>query len=124
MWPSWLRSKNPATGFRGSLVGPIRAEARSASSKRERISLCPSKIGQSVGIRRAHGHGGMYLFIDSGPARMDPKDDELVTAWGLLLEATSRTGRLLADEIEGAVGLPVTWVEVLFRLRRTRDNLL
>jgi DNA-binding MarR family transcriptional regulator len=55
---------------------------------------------------------------------MEPTDAELVTAWGLVLEATSRAGRVLAAEIEQAVGLPATWVEVLFRLRRTPDNVL
>jgi DNA-binding MarR family transcriptional regulator len=51
-------------------------------------------------------------------------EDDLVTTWGLVLEATSRAGRLLASEIEQAVGLPATWIEVLFRLRRTPENTL
>jgi len=51
-------------------------------------------------------------------------DDELVTAWGLVLEGTARAGGVLADELQAAVGLSRTWAEVLFRLRRTPDQLL
>lgn len=54
----------------------------------------------------------------------EPSDDALVSAWGLVLEGVGSAGRVLARELEEAVGLPVTWVEVLFRLRRTPGQVL
>jgi DNA-binding MarR family transcriptional regulator len=51
-------------------------------------------------------------------------DGDLVTAWGLVLEGTSRAGRLLGAELQTAVGLPSASVEVLFRLLRTEGHAL
>lgn len=46
-------------------------------------------------------------------------DDDLVTAWGLAVEAMARAGRVLGAELESGAGIGATSAEVLFRLRRT-----
>lgn len=53
-----------------------------------------------------------------------PSDDELVTTWGLVLEATAAAGRRLAIELDEAVGLSAPEAEVLFRLARSPGRLL
>lgn len=44
---------------------------------------------------------------------------ELVSQWGAVIEGFADVGRVLAAEMESAVGIPMPWAEVLFRLRRT-----
>ncbi|QMU67781.1 MarR family winged helix-turn-helix transcriptional regulator [Streptacidiphilus sp. P02-A3a] len=52
-----------------------------------------------------------------GSAGVD--DRELVTWWGLVVEAYERTGRLVAVGPVAGVDLPGPWFEVLLRLLRT-----
>lgn len=54
----------------------------------------------------------------------DPTGQELVSLWGAAVEGFADVGRRLAAELEAAVGIPVTWAEVLFRLRRTPGGML
>lgn len=49
----------------------------------------------------------------------DPVGQELVSRWGIVVEGFADVSRVLATEVEEAVGIPIAWVEVLFRLRRT-----
>ncbi|MCU1495846.1 MAG: marR [Acidimicrobiaceae bacterium] len=53
-----------------------------------------------------------------------PSDDDLVTTWGLLLEATAAAGRRLAADLEEGFGLSPAEAEVLFRLARTPGHVL
>lgn len=48
-----------------------------------------------------------------------PDDDELITAWGLCLEAMGAASRALTTELERRFGLAASEAEVLFRLART-----
>jgi DNA-binding MarR family transcriptional regulator len=63
---------------------------------------------------------------DSPPADglPDPAGQELVSLWGAALEGFAEISRVLADELDTALGIPMTWAEVLFRLRRTPGELL
>lgn len=49
----------------------------------------------------------------------DPHGQALVSVWGSALEGFADVGRVLAAEMEDGVGIPMSWAEVLFRLRRT-----
>ena len=51
-------------------------------------------------------------------------DRELVTWWGLVVEAYARTGPLLRVGPVGGVDLPGPWFEVLLRLLRTPGHRL
>lgn len=51
-------------------------------------------------------------------------DDELVTSWGLVLEATAAAGRRLERELAAAFDLSAPAAEVLFRLARSPDGML
>ncbi len=46
-------------------------------------------------------------------------DDERLTTWGLVMEATARINRELERELQEALGIPLTFFEVLLRLGRT-----
>ena len=48
-----------------------------------------------------------------------PAGQELVSLWGAVVEGFADVSRVLAAEMEEAVGIPMSWAEVLFRLRRT-----
>ncbi|HEV2122588.1 MAG TPA: MarR family transcriptional regulator, partial [Chloroflexota bacterium] len=54
----------------------------------------------------------------------DPAGQELVSQWGTVVEGFADVGRVLAAEVEEAVGLSMSWAEVLFRLRRTPGEVL
>lgn len=54
----------------------------------------------------------------------DPAGQELVSLWGAAVEGFADVGRVLAAEVEAAVAIPITWAEVLFRLRRTPGEML
>jgi DNA-binding MarR family transcriptional regulator len=46
-------------------------------------------------------------------------DDELITQWGLLVEAFMAAGRVLEEDLQRSDQLPMVWFEVLLRLERT-----
>ncbi len=46
-------------------------------------------------------------------------DDELVTTWGLLMEASTGVNRRLEQEMQRDLGIPLTFFEVLLRLGRS-----
>lgn len=54
----------------------------------------------------------------------DPAGQELVSLWGAAVEGFADVGRVLAAELDEALGIPMTWAEVLFRLRRTPGEML
>ncbi len=47
-----------------------------------------------------------------------PADDELITTWGLLMEASAAVNRRLEQEMQQELGIPLTFFEVLLRLSR------
>jgi DNA-binding MarR family transcriptional regulator len=51
-------------------------------------------------------------------------DQDLVSHWGLVVEGFADTSRVLASELEDALGIPLAWAEVLFRLRRTPGEVM
>jgi DNA-binding MarR family transcriptional regulator len=53
----------------------------------------------------------------------NPDDEQLVAWWGLVGEGFTAVNRRLAEDV-GRFGLPVTWFEVLLRLRRTPGHRL
>jgi DNA-binding MarR family transcriptional regulator len=50
---------------------------------------------------------------------LEALQDPRVTSWSMLLEAQAAVRRVLARELDAALGLPPTWFEVLLRLGRT-----
>ncbi len=46
-------------------------------------------------------------------------NDERIQLMGLLIEANARLTRVLGAELEAASGLPLSWYDVLIRLRRS-----
>ena len=54
----------------------------------------------------------------------EPWDDPRITAFGMLLEANAAVVSQVNRELEAAIGIPVTWFEVLIRLSRTPDHQL
>ena len=53
------------------------------------------------------------------------EDDELITAWGLLAEATNAVGpKLLREITPDGKDMAGPWLEVLIRLQRTPDHRL
>jgi DNA-binding MarR family transcriptional regulator len=49
---------------------------------------------------------------------------DLVSQWGAAVEGFADVNRVLAAELDAALGIPITWAEVLFRLRRTPGEML
>jgi DNA-binding MarR family transcriptional regulator len=60
----------------------------------------------------------------SPKALRDAAGQELVSQWGAALEGFADVTRVLAAELDQALEIPMTWAEVLFRLRRTPDEML
>ncbi|MCZ2525712.1 MarR family winged helix-turn-helix transcriptional regulator [Streptomyces sp. HB2AG] len=54
----------------------------------------------------------------------DVDDRELITWWGLVVEAHARTGRLVTEDLGIDVALPGPWLEVLLRLLRSPERRL
>src|SRR5215204_5347224 len=54
----------------------------------------------------------------------DPEGQALVSLWGTAVEGFAEVSRVLAAELDAALGIPITWAEVLFRLRRTPGEML
>lgn len=54
----------------------------------------------------------------------EPWDDPRITAFGMLLEAHAAVISEVNRELEAAIGIPVTWFEVLIRLSRTPEQQL
>jgi MarR family transcriptional regulator, 2-MHQ and catechol-resistance regulon repressor len=54
----------------------------------------------------------------------EPWDDDRITAFGMLIEAHAAVAARVGRDLEAAVGLPVTWFEVLLRLARSEDHQL
>jgi DNA-binding MarR family transcriptional regulator len=54
----------------------------------------------------------------------DAAGQELISKWGMAVEGFADVTRVLAAELDQALGIPLTWAEVLFRLRRTPDEML
>jgi len=54
----------------------------------------------------------------------EPWDDERIAAFGLFVEAFASVLARVEGELDGAAGVPVTWLEVLVRLARTPDRRL
>ncbi len=50
--------------------------------------------------------------------------DERITLMGLLVETHARLTRVLGAEMETASGLPLTWFDVMVRIRRTPEGFL
>ncbi len=48
-----------------------------------------------------------------------PSDDEVITTWGLVMEASAGVNRRLEHEMHEALGIPLTFFEVLLRLSRS-----
>lgn len=46
-------------------------------------------------------------------------DDDRITAFGMLLEAHAAVTARVNRELEGSVGMPITWFELLIRLSRS-----
>jgi MarR family transcriptional regulator, 2-MHQ and catechol-resistance regulon repressor len=46
-------------------------------------------------------------------------NDERIVLMGLLMESNARLRRVLSAELEQAVGIPLTWFEVMIRIRRS-----
>lgn len=53
-----------------------------------------------------------------------PSNDRRVALFGLLLETNARLERQLGAALEGAMGLPLSWFEVLLRLDRSEAGYL
>lgn len=53
-----------------------------------------------------------------------PSDDRRVALFGLLLETNARLERQLGADLERAMGLPLSWFEVLLRLDRADAGFL
>ncbi len=51
-----------------------------------------------------------------------PSDDEVITTWGLVMEASSGVNRHLEQEMLQDLGIPLTFFEVLLRLSRSADD--
>jgi DNA-binding MarR family transcriptional regulator len=51
-------------------------------------------------------------------------DDELITQWGLLVEAFVAAGDVLEADLDRTDQLPMVWFEVLLRLERTPGHRL
>ncbi len=51
-------------------------------------------------------------------------NDQRFSSFGKLLEVQARLQKLLARQLEDAVGLPLTWFEVLLRIARSDDQVL
>lgn len=50
-----------------------------------------------------------------------PQDDELITSYGVALEAITRLGRIFDRGLRERAGMPSTWFEALLRLHRHGD---
>lgn len=57
-------------------------------------------------------------------ARSGPSDDELITWWGLVVEAFRKTSTAIADDLAMHTTLPAPWFEVLLRVQRSPDERL
>ncbi|MBT8250452.1 MAG: MarR family transcriptional regulator [Acidimicrobiia bacterium] len=51
-------------------------------------------------------------------------NDQRFSSFGKLLEVQARLQKLLDRQLEDAVGLPLTWFEVLLRIARSDDQVL
>ncbi len=49
-------------------------------------------------------------------------EDQRVTTWGLVMEATAVVNRSLEREMQQELGIPLTFFEVMLRLARTGDG--
>ena len=57
-------------------------------------------------------------------AHQPPADEEIITTFGRLLEASSTLERRLGRSLEAECGIPLPWFEVLLRLSRADDGQL
>jgi DNA-binding MarR family transcriptional regulator len=53
---------------------------------------------------------------------VETMNDERIVLMGLLIETHDRLTRVLSAELEGAVGIPLTWFSVLLHLARSTDS--
>jgi DNA-binding MarR family transcriptional regulator len=51
-----------------------------------------------------------------------PSDDEVITTWGLVMEASAGVNARLEREMQQELGIPLTFFEVLLRLGRSEGD--
>ncbi len=51
-----------------------------------------------------------------------PSDHDVITTWGLVMEASSGVNRHLEQEMQQELGIPLTFFEVLLRLSRSEGD--
>jgi hypothetical protein len=64
------------------------------------------------------------VAAESGTPTACPSNDSRVALFGLLLETNARLERQLGAALEGAMGLPLSWFEVLLRVERSEAGYL
>lgn len=64
------------------------------------------------------------VSAETGVPLACPSNDRRVALFGLLLETNARLERQLGAALEGAMGLPLAWFEVLLRVDRAEGGFL